>query len=147
MSKLAPKLSIKQWPKWILVGCLWIVARLPMGAVFMVGRAIGFLAYHLAKSRRHITEVNIAKCFPQLSAQAQRALVRENFVHTGIGAVEIALPWLNPTRDLAHRFKIEGLEHLNAAHELGQRHCLSGRPLYDYRYHQPATWQPLALLM
>jgi KDO2-lipid IV(A) lauroyltransferase len=126
MSKLAPKLSIKQWPKWFLVGCLWIVARLPMGAVFAVGRVIGFLGYHLAKSRRHITEVNIAKCFPDLSAQQQKALVRENFVHTGIGAVEIALPWLNPTRDLADRFKIEGLEHLNAAHDLGNGIVLVG---------------------
>jgi KDO2-lipid IV(A) lauroyltransferase len=126
ISKLAPKLSIKQWPKWILVGCLWIVARLPIGAVFMVGRMIGFLGYHLAKSRRHITEVNIAKCFPELSAQQQQALVRENFVHTGIGAVEIALPWLNPSRDLADRFKIEGVEHLNAAHELGNGIVLVG---------------------
>lgn len=126
MSKLAPKLSIKQWPKWFLVGCLWIVARLPMGAVFAVGRVIGFLGYHLAKSRRHITEVNIAKCFPELSTQQQKALVRENFVHTGIGAVEIALPWLNPTRDLADRFKIEGLEHLNAAHDLGNGIVLVG---------------------
>tara|TARA_B100000767_G_scaffold274834_1_gene309181 strand:- start:819 stop:1763 length:945 start_codon:yes stop_codon:yes gene_type:complete len=126
MSKLAPKLSIKQWPKWFLVGCLWIVARLPMGAVFAVGRVIGFLGYHLAKSRRHITEVNIAKCFPERSAQQQQALVRENFVHTGIGAVEIALPWLNPSRDLADRFKIEGLEHLHAAHELGKGIVLVG---------------------
>ena len=126
ISKLAPKLSIKQWPKWILVGCLWVVARLPLGAVFTVGRLVGFLGYHLAKSRRHITEVNIAKCFPELPAHEQRALVRENFVHTGIGAVEIALPWLNPTRDLADRFKIEGLEHLNAAHDLGNGIVLVG---------------------
>ena len=125
MSKAA-KLSIKQWPKWILVGCLWVVARLPVGVVFAVGRLVGFLGYHLAKSRRHITEANIAKCFPELSAHEQRALVRENFVHTGIGAVEIALPWLNPTRDLADRFKIEGLEHLNAAHDLGNGIVLVG---------------------
>ena len=126
ISKLAPKLSIKQWPKWILIGCLWVVARLPVGVVFAVGRLVGFLGYHLAKSRRHITEVNIAKCFPELPAHEQRALVRENFVHTGIGAVEIALPWLNPTRDLADRFKIEGLEHLNAAHDLGNGIVLVG---------------------
>ncbi len=126
ISKLASKLSIKQWPKWLLVGCLWVVARLPMSAVFMVGRVIGFLGYHLAKSRRHITEVNIAKCFPELSAQEQRALVRENFVHTGIGAVEIALPWLNPSRDLGARFKIEGVEHLHAAHALGNGIVLVG---------------------
>lgn len=126
ISKLAPKLSIMHWPKWILVGCLWIVSRLPIKAVFAAGSVVGFLAYHLARSRRHITEVNIGKCFPQLSAEAQRALVRENFVHTGMGAVEIALPWLNPSRDLADRFKIEGVEHLHAAHELGNGIVLVG---------------------
>ena len=122
LSLLAPK----QWPKWILVGCLWVVARLPISAVFTTGRLVGFLAYHLAKSRRHITEVNIAKCFPELTKQAQQDLVRENFVHTGIGAVEIALPWLNPSRDLADRFTIEGAEHLNAAHAAGNGIVLVG---------------------
>jgi KDO2-lipid IV(A) lauroyltransferase len=116
----------EQWPKWILVGGLWIIARLPIRIVFATGRFIGFLGYHLARSRRHITQVNIAKCFPELTSQQQRALVRENFVHTGIGTVEMALPWLNPNRDLSSRFKVEGAEHLLEAQALGNGVVLVG---------------------
>jgi KDO2-lipid IV(A) lauroyltransferase len=116
----------EQWPKWILVGGLWIIARLPIRIVFATGRFIGFLGYHLARSRRHITQVNIAKCFPELTSQQQRALVRENFVHTGIGTVEMALPWLNPNRDLSSRFNVEGPEHLLEAQALGNGVVLVG---------------------
>ena len=105
---------------------MWLLARLPMACIFAIGQAVGWLGYHLARSRRHITEVNVAKCFPQLDARQQRKLVRDNFRHTGIGAVEIALPWLNPQRDLSQHYVVEGLEHLKAAHDLGRGVVLVG---------------------
>ena len=105
---------------------MWVLARLPMAWIFAIGQAVGWLGYHLARSRRHITEVNIAQCFPQLDARQQRKLVRDNFRHTGIGAVEIALPWLNPQRDLSQHYVVEGLEHLKAAHDLGRGVVLVG---------------------
>ena len=103
------------WPVWLLVGFMWLVARLPLTGLFFVGKIIGVLGFHLARSRRHIAEVNIAKCFPELSDAQRLQLVRANFRHTGIGAVEIALPWLNPKRDLSNHYRVEGLEHLRDA--------------------------------
>ena len=97
-----------------------------MSWIFAIGQAVGWLGYHLARSRRHITEVNIAKCFPQLDARQRRKLVRDNFRHTGIGAVEIALPWLNPLRDLSQHYTVEGIEHLEAAHDIGRGVVLVG---------------------
>ncbi len=114
------------WPTWLLLGCAWLVARLPLRAVIATGRAAGLLVYRLGGARRHITEVNVQLCFPELSAQAQRALARESFVHTAIGAIEIALPWLNPRRDLRERITVHGVEHLEAAAAAGRGVLLVG---------------------
>ena len=94
--------------------------------IFAIGRSVGLLGYHLTRSRRHITEVNIAKCFPELSHEQQTQLVKDNFRHTGMGAVEISLPWLNPNRDLSDCYQVEGLEHLVRAHEQGRGVVLVG---------------------
>ena len=114
------------WPVWFAAAFMWLVARLPLSWIFTVGQGVGWLGYHLAGSRRHITQVNISKCFPQLDTDQQRKLVRDNFRHTGIGAVEIALPWLNPTRDLSKHYRVEGIEHLMAAQALGRGVVLVG---------------------
>lgn len=114
------------WPIWLAVIVMWIVARLPLSWIFAIGKAIGWIAFHAARSRRHITQVNIARCFPELDAVEQNRLVRSNFTHTGIGTVETALAWLNPKRDLSKHFKVQGLEHLQAAHQEGRGVLLVG---------------------
>ena len=70
---------------------MWLLARLPMSWIFALGKTIGVLGYHLARSRRRIAEVNIARCFPTLDAEQRQHLVRANFRHTGMGVVEMAL--------------------------------------------------------
>ena len=71
--------------------------------------------HRVAFARRHVTETNIARCFPQLDPPAQRQLVKETFQQVGIGTLEIMMVWLNPRRDLSSRFTLEGVEHFHAA--------------------------------
>ena len=112
-SLLAPRL----WPVWFTAALMWLLARLPMRWIFALGKTIGVFGYHLARSRRRIAEVNIAKCFPTLDAEQRQQLVRANFRHTGMGVVEMALSWLNPRRDLSAHYRVEGLEYLHQAHD------------------------------
>ena len=121
-SLLAPRL----WPVWFTAALMWLLARLPISWIFALGKAVGALGYYLAGSRRRIAEVNIAKCFPTLDAEQRQQLVRANFRHTGMGVVEMALPWLNPRRDLSAHYRVEGLEHLHQAHDQGRGVVLVG---------------------
>ena len=114
------------WPVWLVVIVMWCIARLPMAWIFALGRGIGWLAFHLARSRRHITQVNIRHCFPDLDDDAQQQLVRSNFAHTGVGTVETALAWLNPQRDLSKHYRVEGLQHLQQAQAQGRGVVLVG---------------------
>jgi KDO2-lipid IV(A) lauroyltransferase len=103
------------WPTWCIAGCAWIVARLPLAVIYALGTGLGSLLYAIGGSRRKITETNIALCFPDLTDEERRELVKRNFRHVAIGALEIMIPWLNPRRDLSDRFDVEGVEHLHAA--------------------------------
>ena len=114
------------WPTWILVGLAWLVAHLPVPWVFALGKAIGNLMYRVAKPRRIVTETNIEQCFPELSAPAQQQMVRGIFQQVCIGALELMIPWLNPSKDLAERFTISGIEHLQEAVAIGRGVILVG---------------------
>ena len=148
------------WPTWLLVGCAWLIARLPLAWIFRLGRGLGDLTFRLGRSRRLITETNIARCFPELPQARQQQLVRDTFRAVGIGALELMIPWLNPKRDLSDRFDVIGEEHLQEAVAMGRGVILIGghfavmdfisQPVSEfgcidvmYRYNKNPVWERL----
>lgn len=108
------------WPTWLLIGLMWLLAQLPLRAQWWLGKGVGELAWRLIPRRRHIAEVNIRLCFPELNAQQQRTLVRRAFHSNGIGILEIGLAWFRkPERFLKHT-RVHGLEHLETALQRGR---------------------------
>lgn len=103
------------WPTWLGIGAMWLLSRLPLKAQWLLGRALGELAWRLIPKRRHIAEVNIRLCFPELSQAEQQALVRKTFHSNGIGLMEIGLAWFRDPADFASITRIHGLDHLEAA--------------------------------
>jgi KDO2-lipid IV(A) lauroyltransferase len=108
------------WGSWLTVAIAWLIARLPLSWLMALGRGFGAAAYRLARSRRHITEVNLALCFPELTPEQRQALAHAAFVHAGVSLAEMIMVWLNPRRPLEQRFSVDGLEHLNAARAGGR---------------------------
>ncbi|MDO9475091.1 MAG: LpxL/LpxP family Kdo(2)-lipid IV(A) lauroyl/palmitoleoyl acyltransferase [Pseudohongiella sp.] len=108
-------LGPKHWPTWIAYGCIWGLAQLPFSWQMMIGKGLGITLYHLARSRRHVCEVNIALCFPELSAQEQKKLVRDTFIANGRGVMEIGLSWCRNPEDFRDRVTVKGQEHLYKA--------------------------------
>lgn len=116
----------RYWPTWVGVGVMWLVARLPLGVQFALGRAIGAIGYRFARARRHIATVNIELCFRELDASARDALVRRIFTSTGIGAVETAIAWFGDVSRLRDRVTYEGLDVLTTAQQRGRGVVLIG---------------------
>lgn len=114
------------WPTWLGIGAMWLMARFPLKLQWKTGRLIGELAWRLIPERRHIAEVNIRACFPELSEQEQHALVRKAFHSNGIGMMELGLAWFRDPRDFADITDIHGLEYLNQALEGGKGVLLLG---------------------
>ncbi|HET7845221.1 MAG TPA: lipid A biosynthesis lauroyl acyltransferase, partial [Xanthomonadales bacterium] len=55
-----PPLSPRHWPAWAGIGCLWLLAQLPMPLLRGIGRAVGALSHAFARRRRRYAERNVA---------------------------------------------------------------------------------------
>ena len=108
------------WLLWLGLGLLWLVSQLPYRLLMVLGRALGWLMYHLAGSRRRIAARNLELCFPELSVAERQRMLRENFASIGMSFFEIAISWWWPVARLRRLGRVEGLEHLQQAQAEGQ---------------------------
>jgi len=119
----------RYWPIWLGFGLAALVTLLPHRLQMKIGTGIGALGYHVAKRRRHIVEVNIALCFPELSQQQRQQLVRQTLRSVGISLIETARVWIWNPRLIRRRVTIHGIEHLHAAVARGHGVLLLGMHL------------------
>jgi KDO2-lipid IV(A) lauroyltransferase len=75
---------------------LRLYAKTPLGAAQRLGRFIGWFAWVFHLRERHIAEVNIALCFPELSPPQQQQLVKQTLVENGKLMAELPITWLRP---------------------------------------------------
>ncbi len=116
----------RYWPAWLGIGLLWASAHCPHPVRMGIGRTLGWLMYLVGRDRRHITEVNLQLCFPELDDRAQRRLVRRTFVSNAIGMVETAVAWFRDPALLRDRVRLTGQEHLTEALAHGKGVLLLG---------------------
>lgn len=105
---------------------MWAIARLPFRLQIKIGQLLGLLFYAFGSKRRHIGEVNLKLCFPELSDSERRGLLRETFLANGIGLVEVGLAWYRDPEDFRRRVSVHGLEYLRQAKAQGRGVLLVG---------------------
>ena len=114
------------WPTWLGLGLLRLALLLPYPSMLALGRGLGTLLYHLVGSRRHVAEVNIRLCFPELDETARQQRVKESFAAAAISLFEGVLSWWGNDERVKKLYRIEGLEHLEAARAQGRGVILLG---------------------
>ncbi len=119
-------LAPRYWHIWLGTGLLWLLNRLPLGAQILLGRILGRFLHRFNRQRRHVTEVNVRLCFPELNKEEQALLVRRIFENNGIGMFETAMAWWSPKRLFDGRIHFKGREHLDAALAQGKGVLLLG---------------------
>lgn len=108
------------WPTWLWVSLLRTLVKLPYSWQVHIGVFFGWLLYHIARDRRHVTEINIGMCFPDLTPQQQQKRVRAVFQHNGIGLMEAAMAWWAPETWFKDRVTLKGNQHLDKALSQGK---------------------------
>ncbi|MDX9874024.1 MAG: lysophospholipid acyltransferase family protein [Spongiibacteraceae bacterium] len=93
----------------LVIGALQLLAALPLGMLRLLGGTTGLLLWSCRSRARRITEINVARCLPHLSAAERRRLVRASLVDLGKTAAEILKVWFgDPARVLGTIRAIEG---------------------------------------
>lgn len=95
-------------------------SRIELSSLQKLGSAIGSFAHAVAPVRRDVARVNIATCFPELSAKEQAQLVRRHYQAMGIGIFELGAGWYQPWERLAPYAEVVGLEHMEAVRASGR---------------------------
>lgn len=114
----------KFWPLWLWFAILWLVGRLPLGAIRALGKGTGLLVYKVAKSRRRVTLRNLELCLPEKSATEREQIAKDSFIGGGMALWESGLIWFGRRSRIQKMHQVIGLEHLNR--EPGQAILLLG---------------------
>ena len=85
-----------------------VLARLPLAWLRAVGAALGVLLFYLLRSRRAVAETNLSLCFPALSAQDRRELVRQIFIRFTQAWLDRGWLWHGAPERTLQRLKIIG---------------------------------------
>lgn len=102
----------RYWLTWFGMGLWRLTALLPHAMMVWLGRWLGRLLLRVGGFRRAIASRNLELCFPELTVQQRKILLRKNFEDLGISLFEVAMAWWWPWRRFARRFELHGLEHL-----------------------------------
>jgi KDO2-lipid IV(A) lauroyltransferase len=93
----------------LFLGILRISSWLPMTVARRIGCVLSGCFWALKSRNRHVTEVNIAHCYPELSKSEQTQLARASYLSIGEGLGEMGAVWLKPVEQiLASIESIEG---------------------------------------
>jgi Kdo2-lipid IVA lauroyltransferase/acyltransferase len=99
---------------------LHMLVHLPLPWLRRIGAGIGVVFGGLSRRRRHIVDVNLQLCFPELTARERQKLLWAHFRSAGSGVLETAFSWWAPAHRLSNIYTVEGLEHLRAALRKGR---------------------------
>lgn len=113
-------LSPKYWPTWLGILCLRLTVFLPFDWQQALGRVLGRLTMRFAPKRRHIAEVNLRRCFPEWDDAKRQAVLLEHFESLGAAIFEMPLSWWGSAQRLRKLAHVQGLKHLELAHEQGK---------------------------
>lgn len=125
---------------WVLTLSMRAVALLPWPVLEALGRLLGKSMWQLRTRARTITEINLARCLPELSPAERERLARSSLIDFGQTALEIAKIWFLPERKVADAIvAVEG-------EDLLQRGLAEGRGVIVLGPHH-GNWEMLGLFL
>ena len=81
------------WPTWLGLGVMRLISLLPMPLIWLLGSAIGAFLCLFPSKIRSVARINIGLCFPELSPEGQRQLVRRHFRWLGVSMLCYGFAW------------------------------------------------------
>jgi len=93
---------------------LWLIHFLPFRLIVAIGSGVGSMLYLLATERRKVGAVNLKLCFPDMSDDARKKLLRDHFKMFGRGLFERSILWWSNAGRISSLIHVEGVEHFES---------------------------------
>ena len=105
----------KNWIIVLILSLTRLLVLLPYPFIVKIGELLGHVLYRIPSSRSQIALKNIQLCFPNLSSEEQKNLLRQHFISLGIGFFEVGIARWKSTKKLKQIVQVQGLENLRDA--------------------------------
>lgn len=122
----------------LIKSALTLCAWLPLPVLHGLGVLLGWTLFLIQGSPRKIAEINITLCYPELSTQQQRKLVRVCLAETGKTLFETGALWLRPGK-----ITLNLIKHVNGR-ELVEQALANGKGVILATPHL-GTWEAAGL--
>lgn len=99
---------------------LWLLHGLPLPLLAAIGRGLGRVLFWLAGRRRHVVEVNLSLCFPELDDTQRRRLARAHFQVLARSVLERGILWWSRPERLQRLIRVEGAETIRELLDAGR---------------------------
>ncbi len=109
----------KEWPGLIFMGFAFLLAKLPFSIQLFLAKCLSWLLLKFAHKRRKISEINLKICFPEKTIAEREQLLKEHFLMSALGIIEIASCWFSNLKTREKYTEIIGLENLKQAQAKG----------------------------
>jgi len=96
---------------------VWLLHRLPLGWLAVLGRVLGAALYVMAAERRRVVQTNLKLCFPELDDEQRKALARRHFAAFGRSLLEHGILWWGSRERVLQLVRVEGVEHWQAVRD------------------------------
>lgn len=104
----------------LAVGLLTLLGKLPLAVLHGLAKPILMVMLLLPNRNRQQTQLNIARCWPELNVRQQARLVRQSLLHTIYAALEMGVNWTQPSqRSLNSINQVSGLQCFEQAQAKG----------------------------
>jgi KDO2-lipid IV(A) lauroyltransferase len=111
---------LRAFPSQLAVAVFWLLHFLPLPALAAVGGVFGRLLGLLGRRRQNVVRINLALCFPELSAAEREKLAQDHFRVLGRSILERGVLWWGRRERLERMINIEGAEKLRAQLDAGR---------------------------
>ena len=105
----------KNWIIVLILSLTRLLVLLPYPFIVKIGELLGHVLYRIPSSRSQVALKNIQLCFPNLSSEEQKNLLRQHFISLGIGFFEVGIARWKSTKKLKQIVQVQGLENLRDA--------------------------------
>jgi Kdo2-lipid IVA lauroyltransferase/acyltransferase len=103
---------IKQILMKIAFFIVWLISKLPLRIILLLGNILGVIGFYLVKNRREVGLKNLSLCFPEMSEEEKKDIIRQHFKYLVNSALQYGLIFYGKPKQIRNLVKLKNFEYV-----------------------------------